>query len=108
MNTDSQQHFNIIIIIHIIFTIGVTWFNQTLGMTYGRVVATYENNIAQISAAIRRSEHCRQLLQVECDGGYSGPKSERYWTSDNGTMYNWGTPTGTTGCTCGLIGGNVN
>ncbi|XP_072033072.1 uncharacterized protein [Amphiura filiformis] len=83
---------------------GKTILNQTLTEESHILTAVYQNDLAQVLAVIDRSEHCRQLLQMECDGSYVGQRAERFWISrSNNTMYNWGTPTGTRGCPCGLI-----
>ncbi|XP_072017450.1 uncharacterized protein [Amphiura filiformis] len=86
--------------------IGKTIFTPSLQLVEeeGYLKAEYSTKIADITAVVDRSVHCRQQLQVECDTNDITERAARFWYSRNGIrMFNWATPTGTTGCQCGLL-----
>ena len=91
------------ILINIFFS-GKTIFTPTLHSNGNKIHVSYTHSINEIIAVINRSESCRQHIEVECDGSFTGTRTLLWEDRSQNWMYNWGTPTGFTGCQCGLLG----
>ncbi len=69
---------------------------------------TYDVSMAQIIALTEVSASCKQRLKLRCwmAAMWFGGEMHSWWVSRDGLkMENWGTPTGTSGCPCGQVGG---
>ena len=72
---------------------------------YRAPVNYYGATVQQLSGLADVSGNCSQFISLECQNVLMRWRGDpwTYWVSRDGVeMGNWGTPTGTPGCQCGI------
>lgn len=71
-----------------------------------KIALKYNNTVAEMKALIKESRLCQQYIEVKSLNSRVFDEEMtpmKWWVSvENQNMTNWGTPTGTYGCPCGI------